>query len=124
MKLRSPRSVLALAAAAVMLAACGTSGPGTGDSVTVWGLQDTALNPVQQAAIKAYNAKGDHPEVKLQTFVNDPYKQKLQTALGSPNAPDVFSNWGGGNLRTYVKAGNVVDLGPLLKADPNVKKAF
>jgi len=125
MKLRSPSSILALAAAAVLAtAACGTSGPGTGDTVTVWGLQDTALNPVQQKAIKAYNAKGDHPEVRLQTFVNDPYKQKLQTALGSPNAPDVFSNWGGGNLRTYVKAGNVVDLSPMLKSDPSLKKAF
>lgn len=125
MKLRSPSSILvALAAAAVALAGCGTSGPGTGDSVTVWGVQDTALNPVQQKAAAAYNAKGDHPDVKLQFFVNDPYKQKLQTALGSPNAPDVFSSWGGGNLRTYVKAGNVVDLDPLLKSDPALKKAF
>lgn len=128
MKFRSPRSALALAAAVALLgsgvAACGTSGPGSGDSVTVWGVQDDALNPVQQKAIKAYNAKGKHPEVKYQPFVNDPYKQKLQTGLGSPNAPDVFSSWGGGNLATYVKAGNVVDLTPVFDKDPALKAKF
>ena len=32
--------------------------------------------------------------------------------MGSPNPPDVFFNWGGGNLAQFVKAGNVVDLTP------------
>lgn len=130
MMLRSRRGTLSLATTVAVLslglAACGTSGPGesAGKSVIVWGLQDTALNPVQVKEISAYNAKGKHPEVKLQTFANDPYKQKLQTALGSPNAPDVFSNWGGGNLKTYVDSGNVVDLGPLFAAKPRFKSAF
>ena len=131
MKLRSSRrGTLAFAAAAVALslgaAACGTSGPGASGakSVIVWSLQDTALNPVQNREVSAYNAAGKHPEVKLQTFANDPYKQKLQTALGSPNAPDVFSNWGGGNLKTYVKAGNVVDLSPMMSAAPKFRNAF
>jgi raffinose/stachyose/melibiose transport system substrate-binding protein/xylobiose transport system substrate-binding protein len=107
-------------------AACGTGGPGESGAkrVTVWSLQDTALNPVQQKEISAYNTAGGHPKVELQTFANDPYKQKLQTALGSPNAPDVFSNWGGGNLRTYVKAGNVVDISGLLRSTPGFRKAF
>jgi len=128
MKLRPRLLALATALATLSLsaAACGSSGPsaGSGDTVTVWTLQDTALNPVQKKEITSYNASGDHPSVKMQTFVNDPYKQKLQTALGSPNAPDVFLNWGGGNLQTYVTAGQVVDLGPLLDGAPDWKAAF
>lgn len=83
----------------VTLGAAG--GSGGGGRVTVWTLQDTAFNPVQKKSVSAYNAASKDTRATMQTFVNDPYKQKLQTALGSPNAPDVFLNWGGGNLSTY-----------------------
>ncbi|OON73829.1 extracellular solute-binding protein [Streptomyces tsukubensis] len=112
--LRVATAVAAATAFALSLTACGGStGPGQGggdDRVTVWSLQDTALNPVQKKSLAAYNASEKSTKVSMQTFVNDPYKQKLQTALGSPNAPDVFLNWGGGNLATYVKSGNAADL--------------
>ncbi|MEE4543349.1 extracellular solute-binding protein [Streptomyces sp. V4-01] len=118
------RSAVTAVSAALVLAAtataCGSGGPGGsgsgGGRVTVWSLQDTALNPVQKDSISAYNAAAKGPRVSMQTFVNDPYKQKLQTALGSPNAPDVFLNWGGGNLSTYVSSGDVADLSADLDA--------
>ncbi|SEN35561.1 extracellular solute-binding protein [Actinacidiphila rubida] len=122
------RAATAVAAAVVLAAtatACGSSGPGSGGGsgkVTVWSLQDTALNPVQKKSAGTYNAASKDSQATLQFFVNDPYKQKLQTALGSPNAPDVFLNWGGGNLSTYVKSGNVADLSADL--DPAFRSRF
>ncbi|MEU6284463.1 extracellular solute-binding protein [Streptomyces sp. NPDC047028] len=117
------RFTTALATATALAAtatACGSSGPGASGGgsgkVTVWALQDTALNPVQRKTVSAFNASSEDAEASIQFFVNDPYKQKLQTALGSPNAPDVFLNWGGGNLTTYVRSGNVADLGTDLDA--------
>ncbi|MGA5730372.1 extracellular solute-binding protein [Streptomyces seoulensis] len=114
---------------AVVLAAtataCGSSGPGGQGAgpgkVTVWSLQDTALNPVQKKSVSAYNGSADGAGASIQFFVNDPYKQKLQTALGSPAAPDVFLNWGGGNLSTYVKSGDAADLGSALSASFKAK---
>lgn len=125
----SLRTATALATATVLAAtatACGSSGPGTSTGapgkVSVWSLQDAALNPMQKKSVAAYNASAKDSEANIEFFVNDPYKQKLQTALGSPNAPDVFLNWGGGNLSTYVKSGNVADLSGDL--DPAFKAKF
>ncbi|MGW5055258.1 extracellular solute-binding protein [Actinokineospora sp. NPDC004072] len=118
------RAVGAVVAAAA-LAACGTAGPGAGgggaqEPVVVWALQDEALNKIEQDSITRFGAD----RAKLETFANDPYKQKLRVALGSPQAPDVFFNWGGGNLKEYVDAGKVADLTGLLDGNPELKAAF
>ncbi|MDX2681469.1 extracellular solute-binding protein [Streptomyces sp. NY05-11A] len=115
------RIATALATATALAAtatACGSSGPGGsgGGMVSVWSLQDAALNPMQKKSVTTYNASAKDAKAAIEFFVNDPYKQKLQTALGSPNAPDVFLNWGGGNLSTYVKSGEVADLSADLDA--------
>lgn len=112
--------------AATALAACGTAGPGTGagggagEPVVIWALQDEALNKIEQDSINRFGAD----KAKLETFANDPYKQKLRVALGSPQAPDAFFNWGGGNLKEYVDAGKVADLTGLLDSKPDLKAAF
>ena len=126
---RRLRTLLApVAAGAVLLCAtaCGTSGPAgsSAGALSVWSLQDSALNPVQSQQISAFNSAQSSVKASLQTFVNDPYKQKLQTAIGSPAAPDVFLNWGGGNLATYVQAGDVTDLSSVFAADPGWKSQF
>lgn len=125
---RSIRIIAPVVAGALLLgtAACGTSGPAGSASgaLTVWTLQDSALNPVQNQEISAFNSTQSAVKASMQTFVNDPYKQKLQTAVGSPEAPDVFLNWGGGNLSTYVQAGDVSDLSSVLAADPTWKSSF
>ncbi len=114
------------------LTACGNAGPqaggggsgqGTG-SVQVWALQDTALNPIEKASVQRFNDGDRAGQASLQTFGNDPYKQKLRVALGSPQPPDVFFNWGGGNLKEYVDAGKVEDLTSLLDGDPELKGSF
>lgn len=109
------------------LVACGSSGPaggGGGDTAQVWALQDTVLNPIEEASVERFNEGSEAADAELATFGNDPYKQRLRVALGSPEAPDVFFNWGGGNLQEYVDAGRVEDLTPLLEEDPALRDSF
>lgn len=112
-----------LALSLLLATGCGTSGPGGADSVQVWALEDAAVNEIVEQGIEAHNASHDVP-AELVTFVNDAYKQRLQVALGSPNAPDVFFNWGGGNLAQYADQGQVLDLTPTLDDNPEFRDAF
>jgi xylobiose transport system substrate-binding protein len=104
-------------------AVLGTAGPAAGsrNRIQVWALQDPQNQPIIEAGIGRYNVSSII-NAELLTFVNDAYKQKLQVSMGSPNPPDVFFNWGGGNLAQFVEAGNVVDLSNRLRrdADANV----
>jgi xylobiose transport system substrate-binding protein len=110
------RSALALCLVA-LAAACGSAGPSSASGLKVWALQDPVLNPIEKISTDAARAT-------LETFGNDPYKQKLRVAIGSPNAPDVFFNWGGRNLEEYVDAGKIADLTSVLEQDQDLKDAF
>jgi xylobiose transport system substrate-binding protein len=130
----SPRRLthVAMTATTLVLAgslvACGSSGPGggggEGGTAQVWALQDTTLNPIEQASIDRFNDSSDAGKAELQTYGNDPYKQQLRTAINSNRAPDVFFNWGGGNLKEYVDAGKIEDLTPMLDENPELRDAF
>src|SRR5450631_516973 len=126
---RRVASVAAVTVVGLTLAACGSSGPSATNSKaasgagSVWVLTDASLNPVQQTSIDAFN-KGATAKFTLSNYGNDPYKQKLQTAIGSPNQPDIFYNWGGGNLAQYVDAGQVADLTATLNANPGFRAKF
>jgi xylobiose transport system substrate-binding protein len=125
---RVAMSATTLVLAGTLVAACGSSGPGggggDGGTASVWALQDTTLNPIEQASIDRFNESSKVGKAKLETFGNDPYKQRLRTAINSANAPDVFFNWGGGNLKEYVDAGKIEDLTPMLEENPELKDAF
>ncbi|KUP98629.1 ABC transporter substrate-binding protein [Thermobifida cellulosilytica] len=106
--------------------ACGTAGPGTEEDaagVEVWVVEDATVNQVVQTAVEAYSESAGI-EGELVTYANDAYKQRIQVALGSPEAPDVFFNWGGGNLAEYVNAKQVVDLTDALESNPEFRDAF
>ncbi|GAA1776472.1 extracellular solute-binding protein [Luedemannella helvata] len=89
----------------------------------VWALQDPNNEPIIQRGILHFNTDSG-TGARLTTYANDSYKQKLQATMGTPAAPDVFFNWGGGNLAQYVRTGKVRDLSDALKARPDVAKAF
>jgi raffinose/stachyose/melibiose transport system substrate-binding protein/xylobiose transport system substrate-binding protein len=105
-------------------AACGSAGPGgAGDraEIQLWTLQSAEQNPVLQKAIDDYSGTA---KLSMTTYVNDPYKQKLQVSMGSAEAPDIFFNWGGGNLAQFVDAGQVVDLTDALAKAPGTQDKF
>jgi raffinose/stachyose/melibiose transport system substrate-binding protein len=108
------------AAAALVLAACGSS-TGSGKNgassstgtATMW-LVTTGPSPAN-TAIQSLVSKFEkgHPGEKITVdFVeNQSFKQKIQLAMGAGNAPTIFWTWGGGILQQYIKAGDVQSLG-------------
>ena len=119
---RNLTSVCALAAL-VLVTACGSSGSASGGKLHIWALEDEAVNAVLEDSIKKFN-KSSGVDAELSTYVNDPYKQKIRVSMGSPNAPDIFFNWGGGDLKQYVQAGQVLELTDYLNKHPDFKNAF
>jgi xylobiose transport system substrate-binding protein len=128
----SRRWVLGAGAGALLtpaLAACGDgddAGAG-GGTITAFVYGDDAVK-VQQAAVDRFNASAaarkTGGKVRLQKVPGSDYSPKLRTAMGSPSAPDVFFNWGGGSIKAYEEAGKLVDLTDTIENDPVLKKGF
>ncbi|QFQ99841.1 extracellular solute-binding protein [Streptomyces phaeolivaceus] len=112
------------------LTACGSgggAGGGDGKTLTAFVYGDDAVK-VQQAGVDRYNksaaAKKAGGTVKLQKVPGSDYSPKLRTAMGSPSAPDIFFNWGGGSIKPYEEAGKLVDLTDIIEGDPVLKDGF
>src|SRR6202030_4366580 len=60
-----------------------------------------------QNAVKTYNAAHPGVTVKMQTIQNESLDGKLQTALNSGTAPDIFCQRGGGKMLAMVNANQV-----------------
>ncbi|WP_314176482.1 extracellular solute-binding protein [Streptomyces winkii] len=121
----SSRVLVTVCAAALALtaSACGKSGRsegGSGGGTLVWALSQ-GTESTFRASAKEWNKAHPDEKVDIQYFQNDPYKQKLRTAVGAGNGPVLFENWGGGTLKKYVDAGKVADLTPELDKDPQWK---
>ncbi|HEX6357897.1 extracellular solute-binding protein [Actinophytocola sp.] len=120
----SRRTVLGLAASvpvSMALSACGTSGPGGGDGATYWFLSGPPQEGIRQGAVDRFNEANPDTKITTTTFLNDPYKTKIRTALGAGQAPTIIWGWGGGGLRTWVEAGQVDDLTSWFDQNPKVK---
>ncbi|HEY7419152.1 MAG TPA: extracellular solute-binding protein [Ktedonobacteraceae bacterium] len=117
-------------ALATSLAGCFGVGGGQGSTssnkstVTIWDIDTGATQQLVQNQTTTFN--NTHPNIHaiIQFYENDPYKQKLQVAMGAHNPPDIFFGWGGGILKSYVDAGDVYDLTSALNADPSWKGRY
>ncbi|HZW42569.1 MAG TPA: extracellular solute-binding protein [Agromyces sp.] len=78
----------------------------TGDGKAYW----------EQTA-KDYEAEHPGVDIKIQAIQNEDMDGKLQTALNSGDAPDIFMARGGGKLAAVVDAGQVQDLTDALSDD-------
>jgi raffinose/stachyose/melibiose transport system substrate-binding protein len=117
----APKKILAVAAvvalSAVSVAACGggddDGGSSSGGNVTMQLWQNATTGPGaafwQKVAADYHTA---HPTVtiKVQTVQNEDLDGKLQTALNSGSAPDMFLQRGGGKMAAMVEAGQLKDL--------------
>ncbi|BBH68949.1 sugar ABC transporter substrate-binding protein [Actinoplanes sp. OR16] len=117
MKRRSFLTLSAGAAAGAALAACGSSGPSEtsgGDTASgeasYWFLSGPPGEPIRQGAVDRFNKANSGGQIKVTTFQNDAYKDKLKTALGAGQAPSIIWGWGGGGLKSYVDNDQVDDL--------------
>jgi raffinose/stachyose/melibiose transport system substrate-binding protein len=94
-------------------------------TITEWDLQTTkgAVKILADGAARFEKANPGY-KVEQSHIQNDAYKTKLKIAFGANQPPNVFSSWGGGPLKEYVKAGQVVDLTNYLAKDAAYRDRF
>ena len=106
------------------LSACGGGSGGSSNDgkihVLVYG--DTN-NKVEKQIVATFNKTSDVKAV-LDTIPGADYQQKLQTIISTPQAPDIFFNWGGGSIQPFVKADLLMPLDDFIKDDPGLKSNF
>ena len=85
-----------------------------------------AQNSVEKYEIATYNKTPEGKKVKavLTTIPGANYQTKLQTIMSTSSAPDIFFNWGGGSIEQFQKAGLLLPLNSMMKADPKLKSSF
>ena len=113
---------------AMLLAACGggdTEVPGSDTTPGSDVVEDVTLTFWQNATTGAGAAfwddtaatfEADHPNVtiEIQAIQNEDLDGKLQTALNSGDAPDIFMQRGGGKMAAMVEAGQLMDITDLI----------
>jgi xylobiose transport system substrate-binding protein len=126
----SRNRIAAIAAASALVmgttAACGSSGgsSSSADSGTVHVLvYGDAGNTVEKQIVTTFN-KTSKVKVVLDTIPGADYQTKLQTIINTPQAPDVFFNWGGGSIAPFVKADLLLPLDGFIAENPALKSNF
>lgn len=105
--MRRYRLMTITAAAAAML---GLSGCGGGDSgPNAWTMTGSPWHNVD-ADIESWNEVNPDQAIGIDSFMNDNYKERIRTAIGSGGAPTLISSWGGGPVMDYAEQGYVLDI--------------
>ncbi|KQR53482.1 sugar ABC transporter substrate-binding protein [Leifsonia sp. Leaf336] len=110
-----------LAAGSLALTACsGTSDSSSNSKVSMTLWQNSTTGPGQQYwkdAIAAFEKANPNVTIKMQSIQNEDLDGKLQTALNSGDAPDIFLQRGGGKMAAMVQAGQLMDLTGKVSSD-------
>ncbi|HET9171674.1 MAG TPA: extracellular solute-binding protein [Actinospica sp.] len=104
---------LGLAVAGCAGGSSGGSGGSSNGQVTLTLWQVSTTGPGQQYfldAAKAYHAAHPNVTINVQTIQNEDLDGKLQTALNSNSAPDIFLQRGGGKMQAMINAGELQPL--------------
>ncbi|WP_182111607.1 MULTISPECIES: extracellular solute-binding protein [unclassified Actinotalea] len=117
----------ALLMATALLAACGggdTGGGGGGGgedgdvTLTFW--HNSTTGPGKEywdETAALFEEENPGVKIEIQSIQNEDMDGKLQTALNSGDAPDIFMARGGGKLADMVEAGQALDLTDLIADD-------
>jgi multiple sugar transport system substrate-binding protein/raffinose/stachyose/melibiose transport system substrate-binding protein len=122
MKARKTLAVTAAAVVAAMtLAACGGGDSGSGGedggdvTMTFWHNSTTGDGKAYwEDTVAAFEEANPGVTINIQSIQNEDMDGKLQTALNSGDAPDIFMARGGGKLADVVEAGQAMDLSDAL----------
>jgi raffinose/stachyose/melibiose transport system substrate-binding protein len=119
---------LGVALGASACAGSGTSGSGSSSNgpVTLSFWTNATPGPgltYYQKAVKTYHTLHPDVTIKIQAIQNENLDGKLQTALNSNSAPDIFFQRGGGKMLAMVKAGEVQALNLTAADKANVSAA-
>ncbi|PFG30544.1 ABC transporter substrate-binding protein [Paramicrobacterium agarici] len=102
-----------LAAGALLLSGCSGTGAADDGSVemTLWHNSTTGDGKqFWEDAAAAFEKDHDGVTIRIQALQNEDLDGKLQTALNSGNAPDIFLQRGGGKMAAMVDAGQLMDI--------------
>jgi raffinose/stachyose/melibiose transport system substrate-binding protein len=112
----------ALISAALLLTACSggddaaKTDPNAKVTLTWWhNAPDQPLKGYWQSVADSYTAKHPNVTFKIEALQNEQVQTKIQVALQSNNPPDIFQQWGGGDLATQVESGKVQDISAATK---------
>jgi raffinose/stachyose/melibiose transport system substrate-binding protein len=107
--------ILAIAASTALLASgCASGGDsGSGDKVTMTFWQNSTTGEGKaywEKTVADFESANPKVTIKMQSIQNEEMDGKLQTALNSGDAPDIFMARGGGKLADVVAAGQAKDI--------------
>jgi len=116
-------AVLALGLGTVLLATgCSAGGGGSSSdgkvTMTMW--QNSTTGPGQafwKKTVADFEKTHKNITIKVQSIQNEDLDGKLQTALNSGSAPDIFLQRGGGKMKAMVDAGQVLALDDLVSSE-------
>ncbi|MEV4316233.1 extracellular solute-binding protein [Actinocrispum sp. NPDC049592] len=116
--MRSIRTAFSIMSAVALVAACSSSGGGdaapsqTGPVTLTWWHNGSSepLKSLWQQVADDYHAA--HPNVSFQVepIQNEQFQTKVPLALQSDNPPDLYQQWGGGQLASQITSGKVKDI--------------
>lgn len=113
-KTRAAGTLALGATVALLAAACsGGSGGGSDGDVTMTFWHNSTTGPGKaywEDTVAAFEEANPGVKIEVQSIQNEDMDGKLQTALNSGDAPDIFMARGGGKLADVVEAGQIMDL--------------
>jgi raffinose/stachyose/melibiose transport system substrate-binding protein len=105
---------VALAIGGLGIAACGDDDSGDGSGKVTMSFWHNATTGDGKAfwekTVADFQAANPNVKIEIQSIQNEDLDGKLQTALNSGDAPDVFMQRGGGKMAAMVKAGQLMDI--------------
>ncbi|MBF4590730.1 ABC transporter substrate-binding protein [Curtobacterium sp. VKM Ac-1395] len=107
-KTRAAAAVVAVGVTIALAACSAGGGAASNGAISAW--STTADKPNIQPSIAEWNKSHPEQEITADYFGTNDFKDKIRTAVNSPQAPTLVYNWGGGTLKSYVKAGLVKDI--------------
>lgn len=108
-------ATLAIGALALSGCAGGSGDSADGQSMTLW--HNSTTGPGQEfweQTVADFEAENPDVTIEIQSLQNEELDGKLQTALNSGDAPDIFLQRGGGKMAAMVEAGQLKDLTDVL----------
>ena len=104
-----------MAIGALALSGCTADSSGSGDggdtSMTLWHNSTTGPGvEFWEQTVADFEKDNPGVTIEIQSIQNEDLDGKLQTALNSGDAPDIFLQRGGGKMAAMVKAGQLKDL--------------
>src|SRR5215211_8180212 len=124
---RKALAVAAAVASSMSLVACGGGGneesggtSSSGGPVTMTFWHNATTGPGKafwEKTVTDFQAAHPNVEIKIQALQNEELDGKLQTALNSGSAPDIFLQRGGGKMQAMVDAGQVMDLSDVISPE-------